>query len=40
LSTPDVEDLAAQHGVIMTRKVIRLWMNRFGMRFAGCIKRD
>ena len=40
LSTADVEDLLAERGVIVSREAIRLWVNRFGMHFAGCIKRD
>ena len=40
LSTADVEDLLAERSVIVSREAIRLWVNRFGMHFAGCIKRD
>lgn len=40
LSTADVEDLLAERGVIVTRKAIRLGVNRFGIHFANCIRRD
>ncbi|MEP1539163.1 MAG: IS6 family transposase [Paracoccaceae bacterium] len=40
LSTADVEDLLAERGVIVTRETVRLWVNRFGRRFANCIRRD
>ncbi len=40
LSTADVEDLLAERGVIVNRETVRLWVNRFGRHFAGCIKRD
>ncbi len=40
LSTADVEDLLAERGVIVSRETIRLWVNRFGMHFAACIRRD
>jgi putative transposase len=40
LSTADVEDLLAERGVIVSRETIRLWVNRFGSHFAGCIGRD
>ncbi len=40
LSTADVEDLLAERGVIVSRETVRLWVNRFGRHFAGCIKRD
>ena len=36
----DVEDLLAERGVIVSREAIRLWVNRFGRHFAGCIRRD
>ncbi|WP_294611901.1 IS6 family transposase [uncultured Roseovarius sp.] len=39
LSTADVEDLLAERGVIVSREAIRLWVNRFGRHFAGCVKR-
>jgi len=35
-----VEDLLAAHRVIISRKTIRLWVNRFGRHFGDCIKRD
>ena len=38
--TADVEDLLAERGVIASRETIRLWVNRFGAHFAGCIRRD
>lgn len=40
LSTADVEDLLAERGVIVSREAVRLWVNRFGSRFAACIRRD
>lgn len=40
LSTSDVEDLLAERGVIVSRETARLWVNRFGAHFAGCIRRD
>jgi len=40
LSTADVEDLLAERGVIVSRGTIRIWVNRFGLHFAGCIRRD
>jgi putative transposase len=36
----DVEDLLAERGVIVSRKSIRLWVNRFGPHFANCVRRD
>ena len=39
LSTADVEDLLAERGVIVSRETIRLWVNRFGVHFAACIRR-
>lgn len=30
----------AEYGVIVRREAIHLWVNRFGLHFAGCIKRD
>jgi len=40
LSTADVEDLLAERGIIVSRETVRLWVNRFGHHFAGCVKRD
>jgi len=40
LSTADIEDLLAEHGVVVSRKTERFWVNRFGSSFAGCIRRD
>jgi len=40
LSTADVEDLLAERGVTVSRETVRKWVNRFGMYFADCIKRD
>jgi len=40
LSTADVEDLLAERGVVVSRETVRLWVNRFGRHFAGCIRRD
>ena len=31
LSTADVEDLLAEHGVVVSRETVRLWVNRFGL---------
>tara|TARA_R100000541_G_scaffold45926_1_gene52949 strand:- start:21 stop:338 length:318 start_codon:yes stop_codon:yes gene_type:complete len=40
LSTADVEDLLVERGVIVSRETMRLWVNRFGAHFSGCIRRD
>ena len=40
LRTAGVEDLLAEGGVIVRRESTRLWVNRFGSHFAGCIRRD
>ncbi|KZY46118.1 transposase, partial [Roseovarius sp. HI0049] len=40
LSTADVEDLLAARGVMVSRETVRKWVNRFGVHFAGCIRRD
>ena len=40
LSTADVEDLLAERGVIVSRESVRHRVNRFGRRFADCIRRD
>lgn len=40
LGTADVEDLLAERGVCGGRETVRLWVNRFGRHFAGCIRRD
>ena len=40
LSTADVEDRLAERGVVVSRETVRLWVNRFGSYFAGCIRRD
>ncbi|HDZ52740.1 hypothetical protein LCGC14_0480040 [marine sediment metagenome] len=40
LSTADVEDLLAARGVIVSRETVRLWVNRFGLHFSDCIRRD
>lgn len=40
LSTADVEDLLAARGVIVSRETARLWVNRFGLHFSDCIRRD
>ena len=40
LSTADVEDLLAERGITVSRETVRLWVNRFGRHFAGCVKRD
>ena len=37
-STADVEDLLAERGVILSRETISLWVNRFGVHFAACIR--
>jgi len=34
------EAVYAERGVIVSREVIRLWVNRFGTHFAACIRRD
>jgi putative transposase len=38
LSTADVEDLLAEPGIFVSRETVRLWVNRFGSHFAGCIR--
>jgi putative transposase len=40
LSAADVEDRLAERGVIVRREAIGPWVNRFGGRFAACIRRD
>ena len=40
LSAADVEDLLAERGVMVSRETIRQWVNRFGRRFANCLRRD
>ena len=40
LSTANVEDLLADRGVVVSREMIRKWVNRFGVHLAGCIRRD
>lgn len=40
VSTADVEDLLAERGVTVSRETIRQWVNRFGLHFADCIKRE
>lgn len=39
LSIRDVEDLLAQRGVIVSYEAIRLWINKFGPKFAKRLKR-
>jgi putative transposase len=39
-STADVEDLLAERGVVVSCETVRLWFNRFGSDFTGCIRRD
>ena len=39
LSSADVEDLLAERGVIVSREAVRLWVNRFGLHFADCVRR-
>ncbi len=40
LSTAGVEALLAVRGVIVSRETVRLWVNRFGLHFSDCIRRD
>jgi hypothetical protein len=40
LGTADVEDLLAERGVVVSRETVRLWSNRVGLHFAGCIRHD
>lgn len=40
LSTADVEELLAKHGVIVSRETVRLWTNRFGRHFAHCTRKE
>ena len=39
LSIRDVEDLFAQRGVIVSYEAIRLWINKFGPKYANKLKR-
>ncbi len=39
LSHRDVEDLLAEHGVIVSREAIRLWCIKFGALYARRLKR-
>jgi putative transposase len=38
-SIRDVEDLLAQRGIIVSYKEIRLWVNKFGPKYAKKLKR-
>jgi putative transposase len=40
MSTPDVKNLLAERGVIVSRETIRFEVNRFIAHFADCIPRD
>jgi len=39
LSIRDVEDLLAQRGIIVSYEAIRLWVNKFGPKYAKKLKR-
>ncbi len=39
LSTADIEDLLAERDVIVSRKTVRLWVNRFGVYSVVCIRQ-
>lgn len=39
LSIRDVEDLLAERGIIVSYEAIRLWVNKFGPRYAKKLKR-
>ena len=39
LSIRDVEDLLAQRGIIVSYEAIRLWINKFGPKYARKLKR-
>jgi putative transposase len=39
LSIRDVEDLLAQRGIIVSYEAIRLWINKFGPKYAKKLKR-
>mgnify|MGYP006122434833 CR=1 FL=1 len=39
LSIRDVEDLLAQRGIIVSYEAIRLWVNKFGSKYAKKLKR-
>ena len=39
LSIRDVEDLLAQRGLIVSYEAIRLWVNKFGPKYAKKLKR-
>ena len=36
---PDIEDLLAERGIIVSREAIRLWCIKFGALYAGRLKR-
>ena len=40
MSCADVEDLLAERGIFVSRETVRLWVNRFGVHFRKCIKKD
>ena len=40
LRTAGVEDVLAMQGVSISCEAIRLWVNRFGQRFAGWNRRE
>ena len=39
LSHRDIEDLLAQRGIMVTRESIRLWCNKFGLKYAARLRK-
>ena len=39
LSQHNIEDLLAERGIDASYEAIRLWCNRFGPKYATCLKR-
>lgn len=39
LSHPDIEDLLAERGIIVSHESIRLWVNKFGPQYANRLRR-
>jgi hypothetical protein len=39
LSHSDIEDILAEHGIVVSREAIRQWCNKFGWLYARRLKR-
>ncbi|VVT14670.1 hypothetical protein MARINON1_50178 [Marinobacter salarius] len=39
LSHLDIEDLFSERGITVSHESIRLWCNKFGLKYARCLKR-